>query len=96
MRYDLLFILIFVLVNLLGFFAQYADKQRAIKNKWRTPEYKLWRIGLIAATGSYLGMRVFHHKTKHKRFMIGMPILSIIQIAILIFLILLTRNWEGF
>ena len=96
MRFDLLFILIFLLINFLGFCAQYVDKERAKKNKWRVPEYKLWSVGLIAATGSYIGMRVFHHKTKHKSFMIGMPILSVIQIAALIFLIFLTHNWEGY
>jgi uncharacterized membrane protein YsdA (DUF1294 family) len=80
-----------ILVNLFGFFINLADKQAAIHNKSRIPEKTLWLIGIIGgACGSYLGMKIFHHKTKHMSFMVGMPLLSIIQVAIIIFAF---KNW---
>lgn len=64
-----------------------ADKRKAIKHKWRIKESTLWIIGLLGgATMSYLTMITIRHKTKHKSFMIFMPIIAIIQIIATIFI----------
>ena len=82
---------LFIIVNLFGFFINLADKQSAIHNKSRIPEKVLWLTGIIGgASGSYISMKLFRHKTKHKSFMLIMPLLSLIQIAILIFAF---KNW---
>ena len=77
-----------VLINIVGFFSMFIDKQRAMKNKWRIPEKTLFLIALIGGSiGSNAGMRLFRHKTKHWYFVFGMPAILILQIVI-IFLLL--------
>ena len=91
MNVKLIILIIIILVNLFGFFTNLKDKRAAINHKRRTPEATLWLIGLFGgATGSYIGMKAFHHKTKHISFMVGMPVLAIIQIAFIIFAF---KNW---
>ena len=70
-----------VIVNLtaLGMFA--ADKNKAQKNKWRIPEKALFLIAIIGGSiGAIGGMYIFRHKTKHWYFVIGMPLILILQI----------------
>jgi uncharacterized membrane protein YsdA (DUF1294 family) len=65
------------------------DKNKARKNKWRIPEKTLFLIAIIGGSiGSILGMQSFRHKTKHKSFTIGMPIILIIQILLLLYVFL--------
>lgn len=74
-------------MNTLGALINCIDKYRAKHNKWRIKEATLWAVGFLGgAAGSYLAMRAVHHKTKHKGFMIIMPILAILHIAILVYL----------
>ena len=54
------------MLNLIGFALMGIDKKRAVKKLWRIPESTLFIIALIGGSiGSIIGMRVFHHKTKH-------------------------------
>lgn len=72
-----------LIINLLGFFIMLIDKQRAIHKEWRIPEKTL--IGISAfggAIGMLLGMSSFRHKTKHKKFTIGVPFILLMQICI--------------
>lgn len=58
------------------------DKRYAQKKRWRIPEATLIAVAaLYGALGAFLGMRIFHHKTKHKKFTVTVPILLILQIA---------------
>jgi len=73
-----------VLINLIGIIIMAYDKCRAINHKWRVPEAHLFFIAVIfGSLGSILGMFLFHHKTKHLKFTIGMPLILIIQLVIL-------------
>lgn len=75
------------IVNLLGFVCMGADKRRAIKKHWRIPEATLFIIALIGGSvGSIIGMRFFHHKTRHWYFVYGMPAILILQIAAFVLL----------
>ena len=75
-------------INLTGAFVNIADKYKAKKNKWRGKENTLWLIAVLGgAPLSYITIKSIRHKTKHKSFMIGMPLLSVIQIALIIYLI---------
>lgn len=77
-----------LIVNILGFAVMGIDKQKAIKKRWRIRESTLFLIALVGGSlGSILGMRIFHHKTKHWYFVCGMPLILIFQIAIAVFLI---------
>ena len=71
------------LINLLGFVLMGADKKRARRGARRIPEKTL--LGIAAAGGSAgvaLGMAEFRHKTLHKRFTVGVPVMLIIQAAL--------------
>lgn len=73
------------IINLIGFFSMGIDKYKAIHHKWRIPENTLFIIAIIGGSiGSILGMQLFRHKTKHPRFVIGMPIILILQVLITI------------
>ena len=71
-----------MLINLIGFAAMALDKRRAIRHKWRIPERTLFLIALLfGSIGVLTGMYVFRHKTKHKSFVIGMPLLLLLNIV---------------
>ena len=78
-------------VNLAGFAVMGIDKRKAVRRLWRIRESTLFLIALIGGSlGSIIGMRVFHHKTRHWYFVYGMPAILILQ-AILVVLVL--RNY---
>jgi len=69
-----------------------ADKIKARKNMWRVPEATLLCIAVLGGgVGCLMGMRLFHHKTLHKRFSIGIPVIIALQITFLVFVYSLMR-----
>ena len=74
-------------INLLTFLVYGADKRRARKGKWRVPEKTLFLLPLLGGSiGALLGMRVFHHKTKHWYFVWGIPAILLAQIALAVWI----------
>ena len=70
-------------INLLTFIVYGADKRRARKGKWRVPEKTLFLLSILGGSvGALLGMRVWHHKTLHRSFRIGIPLILILQIVL--------------
>ncbi len=81
---NLLYIYIF-LINVLGFLLMYIDKQKAINNEWRISETSLLSLSIVGGSiGIYIGMNKFRHKTKHKKFKIGIPIIIFIQVFFIV------------
>lgn len=82
---DILLYLLWVylgIVNVAGFILPAVDKRRAKKDKWRIRESTLFLISALGGSvAMYISMRLFHHKTKHKRFMIGIPIIIVLQLG---------------
>lgn len=77
-----------IIINLLGFFLMFIDKKRAINNNYRIPEKNLLLVCLIGGSlGILTGMYTFRHKTKHNKFVIGVPIILLINIIIIISII---------
>ena len=77
----------FAIVNLLGFALMGIDKRKAIRHAFRIPEATLFSVALVGGSiGSILGMLIFRHKTKHWYFKFGMPIILVLQIALIAFL----------
>ena len=75
-------------INLLTFIVYGADKRRARKGKWRVPEKTLFLLPLLGGSvGGILGMRVFHHKTKHWYFVWGIPLILLAQMALAVWLL---------
>nr|WP_245976850.1 DUF1294 domain-containing protein [Oceanobacillus arenosus] len=80
-----------LLVNVIEFFLMRVDKQKAIRGQYRIPERTFWLLAILGgAIGAYAGMKTFRHKTKHRTFMIGMPILIIINLALFSYFITIT------
>ena len=74
-------------INLLTFIVYGADKRRARKGKWRVPEKTLFLLSLLGGSiGALLGMRVFHHKTKHWYFVWGIPAILLAQIVLAVWI----------
>lgn len=74
-------------INLLTFIVYGADKRRARKGTWRVPEKTLFLLPLLGGSiGALLGMRVFHHKTKHWYFVWGIPAILLAQIALAVWI----------
>ena len=78
-----------LVVNLLAFVLYGIDKRRARRCDYRIPESTLlWMARLGGGVGSWAGIKVFHHKTKHKRFVILVPLWTILWLAGIIYLII--------
>ena len=81
--------LLLLLVNVLSFSLMGADKRRARQGKRRIRERTLWiASALFGALGGGLGMAVFHHKTRHRSFRVGLPALLAAQAVLLCALLL--------
>ena len=81
-----------LVVNLIGFVLMFVDKKRAQNNQWRIKEATLFLSAAIGGSiGAMLGMKVFRHKTKHLSFLIGMPAIFIVQVALVIGYIIYLR-----
>ena len=68
-------------VNLAAFALFGADKRKARRNAWRISEKALFLSAVLGGSlGAMIGMRVFHHKTKHWYFVFGIPAILVLQI----------------
>ena len=75
-----------VIINVVTFFMYGIDKWKAKRSKWRVSEATLLMLAVIGGSiGAWLGMKVWHHKTLHKKFRYGIPIIILLQIALLLF-----------
>ena len=73
-------------INVVTFFMYGIDKWKAKKSMWRIRESALLGLAILGGSvGAWLGMKVWHHKTLHKKFRYGIPLILIIQIILLIF-----------
>ncbi|MGH4122997.1 MAG: DUF1294 domain-containing protein [Clostridium sp.] len=78
-----LFLYYILAINLYGIFVMYSDKKKSQKKRWRTPESTLFIIAFAyGALGIFMGMQLFRHKTKHNKFVIGIPLILIVQLFI--------------
>ncbi len=80
MKYFYIYIFI---INLTGFFVMFDDKQKAEKHKFRTPEAALFFVAaILGSPGILSGMYTFRHKTRHLKFVIGIPLILLVQLYI--------------
>ena len=74
-------------INIATFLLYGIDKYKAKKNKWRISEATLLTMAAIGGSiGAWAGMRLWHHKTMHKKFKYGIPLIIILQIAVCVYL----------
>ena len=75
-------------INTATFLLYGIDKYKAKKNKWRISEATLLMMAFIGGSiGAWSGMRLWHHKTMHKKFKYGIPIIIILQVALAVYLL---------
>ena len=80
---------ILFVTNGVAFAMMGVDKRRARRNQWRITERALlWSAALFGGVGSMLGMYLFRHKTKHRRFTVLVPLFAAVQIGIIAALLL--------
>jgi len=78
------FLVVYVLWNSYVFIAMGRDKRRAKLHRWRIPEASLLLMGAaLGGIGLYSGMKVFHHKTAHSKFVFGAPILILANFLVI-------------
>jgi len=77
-------IIYLVSTNLVTFLMFGLDKWKARQSKWRIREASLLGLAVLGGSiGALLGMKVWHHKTMHKKFKYGLPLILLIQIALI-------------
>lgn len=81
---------ILLTLNLLTFIIYGIDKFKAKKSKWRIPESTLLLLAVIGGSiGAWLGLQVWRHKTQHKKFYIGIPMILTLQVIATIYILTL-------
>ena len=75
------------IVNVITFIVYGIDKLKAKKAKWRIPESTLLLLAIVGGSiGAWCGVKVWHHKTQHKKFKYGIPLIIAIQTVAIIYL----------
>ena len=70
--------------NVLTFLVYGLDKWKAKRAKWRIREAALLTLAVLGGSiGAWLGMKVWHHKTQHKKFKYGIPAIIIAQLVLI-------------
>ena len=73
-----------IVINVVTFLVYGIDKWKAQQSKWRIPEATLLLLAVIGGSvGAWLGMKTWHHKTMHKKFKYGLPLILLAQIALI-------------
>lgn len=77
-----------LLVNVIAFVMYGIDKRRAKKDAWRIPEARLLLVAAAGGSvGAWMGMKVWRHKTLHKKFRYGVPAIFLLQVALALYLL---------
>lgn len=81
------FIIYFIIINIIAIIVTIYDKLCAVNRRWRVKERTLLLISAVGGSiGMYLAMLLIRHKTRHLKFMLGIPIIIIIQLIIFYFI----------
>ena len=83
-------IIYLVVINILGFLVMWIDKKKAERNAWRIKERTLFIItALGGGIGTLTGMYVFRHKTQKISFVIGIPLILILEVITALYFIII-------
>lgn len=87
MKYIIIYL---ICINVASFCMYGIDKYKASHNKWRISEVTLIVSAVIGGSiGALIGMRIFHHKTRKKKFSIGVPAILILQLVTVVTILIL-------
>lgn len=83
-----------LLLNLVTFVVYGIDKYKSKKGKWRISELTLLTLALLGGSiGAWLAMKTFRHKTMHKKFYIGVPMIITLQIGFAVWMMYKGSWW---
>ena len=86
MRYVMYYLII---INITAWLAYGLDKWKARRGYWRVPERVLFGLSFLGGGAAFwLGMRLFHHKTRHWSFRILIPLSVVLWAAIVVLLLM--------
>ena len=75
-------------INTITFMVYGIDKLKAKKSEWRIPEATLLLLAVIGGSiGAWCGVKIWHHKTMHKKFKYGIPSIIAVQIGLCLYFI---------
>lgn len=79
-----------LIISIVSVIATIKDKSCAKKGKWRVPEKTLFILSALGGSAAmYITMKTIRHKTQHKRFMIGIPAIMVVQMLLIVGIILI-------
>lgn len=71
------------MISLISVIVTIADKRKAKKGAWRVPEATLLLLSALGGSvAMYLTMHLIRHKTKHIKFMLGIPVIILVQVVV--------------
>lgn len=83
--YSQAFLVYLGIINIVTFVVYGLDKWKAIHHRWRVREATLLGLAAIGGSvGAFAGMYIFRHKTKHWYFVVGVPLIFIIQVVLFV------------
>ena len=75
------------IINIITFIVYGIDKLKTKRGKWRIPEATLLLLAIVGGSiGAWCGVKVWHHKTLHKKFKYGIPLIMAVQIGLCLYL----------
>ena len=87
MNVHLIIIYYLLVINAVAFIIYGIDKLKARKGRWRISEATLLLLAIVGGSiGSWLGMKAWHHKTMHRKFQYGLPVIFLLQLALAVYL----------
>lgn len=91
-----MFIILYILfMNLYGILMMRGDKRRAARQSYRVPERRFFHLAWAGgAWGIFAGMYIFRHKTLHRRFVWGIPLIGLLQIGMVGLVWAVDRGWR--
>ena len=85
-------ILYLIAINVVTFLVYGLDKWKAKRDAWRISESTLLLLAAAGGSvGALLGMQIFRHKTKHVKFTVGVPAILLVQVALVIWWLLIRK-----
>ncbi len=77
-----------MIINTVCYFMFFWDKRLAKRGRRRISEKSLFLTAILGGSlGGLLAMYMFRHKTLHRKFKLGMPLILIVQLALLVYLL---------
>lgn len=86
-QFRIIIICYLLFINLTAFALMGTDKRRARMHRWRIPEKTLFLAALLGGSpGAIAGMYTFRHKTRHWYFVVGMPLILLLQAGLALYI----------